>query len=167
MLVFYEMSAPLVPSNQAAPRSKQPRIATVRSNLRRKIGVGTRSSAACRPRTSSLTLRNQVVDRRGIRAQGRCEVTRLDGSRVFAPASLLIPLPEQSLDIRLFAFLRPTYGEQTRSRVQCLLQRVRLLAERSFHIADEIQLPIDELLRGIDFSRRLRRVPFRVRTFPE
>ncbi len=36
-------------------------------------------SAACRLRTSSLTLRNQVIDRRRIRAQRGREVASLDG----------------------------------------------------------------------------------------
>jgi len=54
-----------------------------------------------------------------------------------------------------------------RSRIQRLLQRVWLLTERAFQIADEIQPPIDEFRRGIVFTRRLRRVPFPVRTFPE
>ena len=77
---------------------------------------------------------------------------RLDGHRVLAPASSFVLLPEQSLDIRLFAFFRPPYREQMRSRIQRLLQRVRFRAERAFQIADEIEPPIDEFLRGIDLT---------------
>jgi hypothetical protein len=62
--------------------------------------------------------------------------------------------------MRLFAFFLPSYREQTSSRIQRLLQRVRLLAKRAFQIADQIQPPIDEFRLGIDFTRRLRRFLF-------
>ena len=92
---------------------------------------------------------------------------RLDGRRVLAPASLLILLPEQSLDIRLLAFFRPPYREQMRGRNQRLLQRVRFRTERAFQIAYEIQPPIDEFRLGIVFSRRLGRLLFVFFTLPE
>ena len=91
----------------------------------------------------------------------------LDASRLLVRASLLILLPEQSPDIRLFAFPRPPYGEQVRRRIQRLLQHVRLLIQRVFEVADEIQPPIDECRLGIALTRRLRRVLFALFSFPK
>jgi len=80
---------------------------------------------------------------------------------------LLVLLPEQSLEKRLFSFLRPADRKQTRGCIQCLLQRVGLLIERTFQIADEIQPPIDEVRLGIVSAMGLRRGPFAFRTLPE
>mgnify|MGYP000438134098 CR=1 FL=1 len=90
----------------------------------------------------------------------------LDGSTAFATASLSILLPEQPLDISLFTFSRPPHHKQIRRCIQGLLQRVRLLAERTFQIADEIQPPVDEFRLGILFMIRFGWLLFVPSDFP-
>ena len=99
----------LVTADPVAPRAKQPRIATVCTNLRRNIEIGTPSSAACRPRTSSLTLCHQVIDRRRLGAQRRRKMLSLYRNRMLAATSLFVFPPKQPLNVRLIAFLRPTH----------------------------------------------------------